>query len=133
MEGKKGHFCIAHSFLTCSHWFHNTKDNNIDDYILSFSLTVELKIIPLIDLPPLFVWPCLAACRISVPQPQIEPRPPQWKHQVLTIEPPGNSPYPLISSTNIFVCPLHCCNAPLENCVNGVSSSLLGLLVGFPS
>lgn len=51
--GKKGHFCIAHSFLTCSYGFHNTKDNNIDDCILSFSLTVEIKIIPLIDLPPL--------------------------------------------------------------------------------
>ena len=31
-----------------------------------------------------FFWPPCAACGILVPQPGIEPRPWQWKHQVLT-------------------------------------------------
>ena len=39
----------------------------------------------------IFFWPCLVACRISVSQPGIEPRPQQWKHQILTTRPPGNS------------------------------------------
>ena len=38
-----------------------------------------------------FLPPCVA-CRILVPSPGIEPGPPQWKHQVLTPGPPGNSP-----------------------------------------
>ena len=36
-------------------------------------------------------WPCQAACSILVPQPGIEPRPQQWKPQILTSRPPGNS------------------------------------------
>ena len=36
-------------------------------------------------------WPHRAACRISVPQPGIEPGPRQWKPRILTIRPPGNS------------------------------------------
>ena len=36
-------------------------------------------------------WPCHIACEILVPQPRIEPGPQQWKHQVLTTGPPGNS------------------------------------------
>ena len=38
-----------------------------------------------------FFWPRRAACRILVLQPGIEPRPLQWKCQVLTTGPPGNS------------------------------------------
>ena len=43
----------------------------------------------------LFVFlflPHCVACRILVPSPGIELGPPQWKHQVLTTGPPGNSP-----------------------------------------
>ena len=32
-----------------------------------------------------------AACGMLIPQPGIEPHSPQWKHVVLTTEPPGNS------------------------------------------
>ena len=38
----------------------------------------------------LFVFFCIA-CQISVPWPGIEPGPQQWKCQVLTARPPGNS------------------------------------------
>ena len=38
-----------------------------------------------------FFWPHRVACRISVPQPGIEPRPRQWKPRILTTRPPGNS------------------------------------------
>ena len=38
-----------------------------------------------------FFWPYCAACRILVPWPGIEPGPWQWKPQVLTTGPPGNS------------------------------------------
>ena len=38
-----------------------------------------------------FSWPHHTACGILVPQTGIEPRPRQWKHQVLTTGPPGNS------------------------------------------
>ena len=40
----------------------------------------------------LIFWLHRATCRILVPQPGIESRPQQWKHQVLTTGPPGNSP-----------------------------------------
>ena len=43
----------------------------------------------------MFVFPFLPHCvayRILVPSPGIEPGPPQWKHQVPTPGPPGNSP-----------------------------------------
>ena len=36
-------------------------------------------------------WPHRTACGISVPRPGVEPRPRQWKHQVLTTGPPGKS------------------------------------------
>ena len=36
------------------------------------------------------------ACRILVPQPGTDPRSWQWKHWVLTTEPPGNSLMPLL-------------------------------------
>ena len=39
----------------------------------------------------LFLWPYCMACRVLVPWPGIEPRPWQWKHQVLTTGLPGNS------------------------------------------
>ena len=32
-----------------------------------------------------------AQCRISVPWPDVEPRPQQWKHWIVTTRPPGNS------------------------------------------
>ena len=38
-----------------------------------------------------FFWPRCVACRILLPLPGIEPGPRQWKHQVLTTGPPGNS------------------------------------------
>ena len=38
-----------------------------------------------------FFWPHRMACGILVPQPGNEPWPWQWKHQVLTTGPPGNS------------------------------------------
>ena len=38
-----------------------------------------------------FFWPHHAACGILVPQPGIEPRPPQWKLGILTSGPPGKS------------------------------------------
>ena len=37
-----------------------------------------------------FFWLCHEACRILIPWAEIEPRPWQWKHQVLTTGPPGN-------------------------------------------
>ena len=40
---------------------------------------------------PFFFWLYHAACRILVPQPGIEPKPQQWKCQVLTTGLPGNS------------------------------------------
>ena len=38
-----------------------------------------------------FFFSCTLACRISVPWPGIEPSPHQWKHQILTSRPLGNS------------------------------------------
>ena len=42
-------------------------------------------------------WHCGMACEISVPQSGTEPRPGQWKCQVLTTRPPGNSLYTFLS------------------------------------
>ena len=39
------------------------------------------------------LWLRRTACVILIPQKGIEPRPPQWKHRVLTTGPPGNSLY----------------------------------------
>ena len=39
-----------------------------------------------------FFWPHHAAFGILVPRQGMEPGPQQWKHQVLTTGPPGNSP-----------------------------------------
>ena len=39
------------------------------------------------------------ACRISVSWPEVEPRPRQWKHQILTTRSPGNShPFHILDS-----------------------------------
>ena len=38
-----------------------------------------------------FIWPCHAACGISVPQPGIGPMPWQWKPGILSTSSPGNS------------------------------------------
>ena len=38
-----------------------------------------------------FFWLCHAACGISVPWPENEPGPRQWKPRILTTRPPGNS------------------------------------------
>ena len=39
----------------------------------------------------LFCWPYLAACRILVPQPGMEPLPLHWECRFLTTGPPGKS------------------------------------------
>ena len=57
-------FCFhCLSFCSCCHWF------------VFFSFLLHCR-----------------ACRISVPQPGIEPRSQQWNPGVLTTRPPGNSP-----------------------------------------
>ena len=48
-------------------------------------------------------WPRCAACRILVPRPGTEPGPRQWKRQVLTTGPPGNSPVLFIYSRSIYL------------------------------
>ena len=67
-----------------------------------------------IGLPPSLI---LLACRISVPWPGTEPRPWQWKHQILTTRLPGNSLTSLHKWMNlyisrhqwIFICSLYSC------------------------
>ena len=56
-----------------------------------------------------FFPPCYEACRILVPWPGIEPRPPQRKHQVLTTWPLGDflSPGSLLLSSE-WTSPLPC-------------------------
>ena len=52
----------------------------------------------------LFFQPCCTASRIFVPQPGIEPGPCEWKHQVLTTGPPGNSPVRVFwNEVNIWI------------------------------
>ena len=41
--------------------------------------------------PSFIFWSHCVACRMSVPQPGIDPGPWQWKFLVLTVRPPGNS------------------------------------------
>ena len=47
--------------------------------------------IPFFFFLTLFFLPNHSACGISVPRPGIEPRPWQWKPEMLTSRPPGNS------------------------------------------
>ena len=52
----------------------------------------------------LFFQPCCTASRILVPQPGIEPGPCEWKHQILTTGPPGNSPVRVFwNEVNIWI------------------------------
>ena len=44
-------------------------------------------------------WPHCTACKISVPQPGIEPGPRQWKPRILTTRPPGD---PLLNSFKLL-------------------------------
>ena len=90
-----------------------------------FSMSVSLflfyryvhlyRILVLVFLFVCLFWPSLEACGIPVPWPEIEPRPWQWKRQVLTTGLPGNShlchildsTYKWYHTIFIFLCPTY--------------------------
>ena len=68
---------------------HNSGSQRFSPFILK---TLGFQLLHLLRLLLLF-WLHYAARRISVLWPRIEPRPWQWKHQILTIRQPGNLRY----------------------------------------